>query len=103
MENLKENNAVKIVQVAYAAGCNMPRHVATCDAYLIAEEGNALLIYADERREVNKGSFAMIPANEEHLLKVIDDFKGFIVLQQDGIIRFADEKLQAKEDEKRPD
>lgn len=92
MENLKEDNAVKIVQVAYAAGTNMRRHIATCDAYLIAEEGNALLIYADERIEVNQGNFAMIPANEEHLLKVIQDFKGFIVLKQDGVITFIDEK-----------
>ena len=92
MENLEEDNAVKIVQIAYAAGTNMRRHIATCDAYLIAEEGNALLIYADERVEVNQGNFAMIPANEEHLLKVIRDFKGFIVLQQDGVITFIDEK-----------
>jgi quercetin dioxygenase-like cupin family protein len=97
MENLREDKAVKIIQVAYAAGTNMPRHVATCDAYLIAEEGNALLIYAGEQREVNEGSFAMIPANEEHLLKVIRNFKGFIVLQQDGVINFADEKHQINE------
>jgi len=92
MENLSEDKVVKIVQLAYAAGTNMRRHIATCDAYLIAEEGYALLIYADERREVNEGSFAMIPANVEHLLKVITDFKGFIVLQQDGVINFIDEK-----------
>ena len=92
MENLEEDKTVKIVQIAYAAGTNMRRHIATCDAYLIAEEGNALLIYADERVEINQGNFAMIPANVEHLLKVIKDFKGFIVLQQDGVINFIDEK-----------
>ncbi|RFZ85134.1 hypothetical protein DYU05_05905 [Mucilaginibacter terrenus] len=92
MENLTEDKNVKVVQVAYAASTNMRRHVATCDAYLIAEEGSALLIYADEQLEVNAGSFAMIPANVEHLLKVIQDFKGFIVLKRDGLINFTDEK-----------
>ncbi|WP_374950111.1 hypothetical protein [Mucilaginibacter sp.] len=94
MENLKESKGVKIIEVAYAAGTNMPRHIATCDAYLVAEEGNALLVYAGERREVHKGNFAMIPANEEHLLKVVEDFKGFIVLQEGASIRFADEAHQ---------
>ena len=89
MENLTGENIVKIIPVAYTTGSNMPRHIATCDAYLVAEEGNALLIYAGERQEVKKGSFAMIPANEEHILKVIEDFKGFIVLQIGAQITFA--------------
>jgi quercetin dioxygenase-like cupin family protein len=92
MENLSENKEVKIVQVAYLAGTNMRRHIASCDAYLVAEEGYALLIYANEKIEINQGNFAMIPANEEHMLKVIQDFKGFIVLQQDGVITFLNEK-----------
>jgi quercetin dioxygenase-like cupin family protein len=94
MENLTGEGIVKIIPVAYTTGTNMPRHVASCDAYLVAEEGNALLIYAGERQEVKKGSFAMIPANEEHLLKVIEDFKGFIVLQKDARITFADAQHQ---------
>lgn len=98
MENLVENRAVKIIPVSYAAGTNMARHVATCDAYLIAEEGNALLIYANEQCEVSKGSFIMIPANEEHLLKVIEDFKGFIILEYDGVINFADENKTNKDE-----
>ncbi|HEY9364352.1 MAG TPA: cupin domain-containing protein, partial [Chitinophagaceae bacterium] len=68
---------------------NMPRHFATSDAFVIVESGNALLIYKGETCELKKGTSLSIPAHEPHILKVIEDFKAYIILGSDALITYA--------------
>ncbi|RYU92176.1 cupin domain-containing protein [Mucilaginibacter terrigena] len=82
----KEN--MKVVYLELAAGTSMPRHIATGDACLVVEKGMALLIYRDETRELTKGIVTVIPANQQHMLKIIKDFKAYIVLTANADIEY---------------
>lgn len=88
MKQLQTNEHFQVVKIELTAGANMKRHIATSDAYLIVEDGNALLIYAGETYELSKGETFLIPANEQHMLKIIDDFKAWIVLANGAQIRY---------------
>ena len=76
----QKNEHYKEVKVELAAGVNMPSHVATTDVFVIVESGDALVIHKGETCELGPGSNEAIPAHEPHLLKVISDFKAFIIL-----------------------
>lgn len=89
MKEVEKNDHYKIVAVELQAGTNMPRHLATSDAYIIVESGNALLIFKSETFELNAGSNMVIPSREPHILKVIRDFKAFVVLAKDAVIDFS--------------
>jgi len=52
------------------------------------------LIYAGETRELSAGMVALIPANEQHMLKIIQDFKAFIILEKDALIKYPDHDSQ---------
>ncbi|SEN59437.1 Cupin domain-containing protein [Mucilaginibacter gossypiicola] len=88
MKQLQTNEHFQVVKIEFAAGANMKRHIATSDAYLIVEDGNALLIYAGETYELSKGETFLIQANEEHMLKIINDFKAWIVLANGAQIKY---------------
>lgn len=88
MKQLQITEYYKVVKVEFAAGHSMPRHVATSDAFLIVESGKALLIFEKETVELSKGVTQPIPANEQHMLKIIDDFKAYIVLANEAKINF---------------
>ena len=89
MKELEKNEHYKILTVELAAGTSMPRHLATSDAYIIVESGDALLIFKGETYELSPGSNMSIPSREPHLLKVIRDFKAFVVLAKDAVIDFS--------------
>jgi len=95
MKQLHITDHYKVVQVNFAAGHSMPRHVATSDAFLIVESGKALLIFEKETVELSQGTTQPIPANEEHMLKIIDDFKGYIVMANESKINFSKPNQQA--------
>ena len=95
MKQLHITDHYKVVQVNFAAGHSMPRHVATSDAFLIVEPGKALLIFEKETVELSQGTTQPIPANEEHMLKIIDDFKGYIVMANESKINFSKPNQQA--------
>jgi quercetin dioxygenase-like cupin family protein len=88
MKEIETNDHYKILKVELPAGTNMPRHFATSDAFVIVESGNALFICKGETCELKKGSNFSIPARELHILKVIEDFKAYIVLANDALITF---------------
>jgi quercetin dioxygenase-like cupin family protein len=88
MVELQTNDHYKVARIELPAGTNMPRNFATSDAYLIVESGNALLIYKGETLELVNGTNFSIPAHEPHILKVISDFKAFIVLANDAKITY---------------
>ena len=90
MQQLQVNDHFKVLKVELKAGVNMPRHFATSDAFLIVESGSALLIYSGERHELNKGDNICIPASEQHILKIIEDFKAYVVLASDAQIKYLD-------------
>lgn len=89
MKQLQINDHYKIVKVEMPAGANMPRHFATSDAFVMVESGNALLFYKEEAYELKQGSTLSIPAHEPHLLRVVEDFKAFIVLANDAVITYS--------------
>lgn len=89
MKEVEKNDHYKIVTVELLARTNMPRHLATSDAFIIVESGSALLIFKGETYELSQGSNMTIPSREPHLLKVIRDFKAFVVLAKDAVIDFA--------------
>lgn len=86
MKELIKNNHYKIVKVELPAGANMPRHYATSEAFVMVEQGDALLICKDEKCELRPGMNVCIPSHEEHILKVIEEFKALIVLSSDAVI-----------------
>ena len=90
MKPLQITDHYQVVKVELAAGCSMPRHVATSDAFVIVESGKALLIFAGETYELSKGVNMPIPANEEHMLKILEDFKAYIVLANTAGIQFSE-------------
>lgn len=89
MQELQINTHYKVIKVEFTAGTNMPRHCATSDAFVIVECGSALLIYKGETLELMPGSTISIPANEPHLLKIIEDFRAYIILAGDAAIHYA--------------
>ncbi|HVW95902.1 cupin domain-containing protein [Mucilaginibacter ginsenosidivorans] len=89
MQELQKNDHYKIIGIEISAGTNMPRHFTTSDAYVIVESGNALLIYKSETSELKKGMSLSIPSHEPHILKVIEDFKAYIVLANDAVITYS--------------
>jgi len=90
MKPLQITDHYQVVKVELAAGCSMPRHVATSDAFVIVESGKALLIFAGETYELSKGVNMPIPANEQHMLKILEDFKAYIVLANTAGIQFSE-------------
>lgn len=88
MVELVENNHYKVIQVELPAGTNMPRHFATSDAFVIVENGSALLIYRGETCELSAGMHLCISSHEEHILKVVEDFKALIVLARNAVITY---------------
>ncbi|WP_295715191.1 cupin domain-containing protein [Mucilaginibacter sp.] len=90
MKQIEANENFQVVKIELTAGTHMKRHIATSDACLIVGEGSALLIYAGETYELNKGQTFLIPSGEEHMLKIIADFKAWIVLGKGAQIRYAE-------------
>ncbi|MDP9079609.1 MAG: hypothetical protein M3O71_19445 [Bacteroidota bacterium] len=88
MEKLKNDKDLQIIDIKLPAGANISGHIATCDACLMVEAGKALLIFAGETRELSPGVVTLIPANEQHLLKIIKDFKAIIILEKDALIKY---------------
>lgn len=88
MKELLKNEHYKVIKVEFAAGTNMPRHLATPDAFVIVERGSALLIYKGETLDLMPGATVSIQANEQHMLKIIDDFSAYIILAGDAAIHF---------------
>lgn len=88
MQELLKNDHYKVVRVELPAGASMPRHFVTSDAFVMVESGSALLICKGETCELVGGSNLSIPALEPHLLKVITNFKAFIVLANDAVITY---------------
>ena len=89
MEELTKNKQYRIIKVELPAGTNMSRHFATSDALIMVESGNALLIYKGETFELCAGSNQCIAAHEEHILKVVEDFKALIVMGSDAVITYS--------------
>ncbi|GAB2977522.1 hypothetical protein GCM10027049_10850 [Mucilaginibacter puniceus] len=89
MQEIEKNEHYKVVKIEFPAGMNMPRHSATSDAFLIVETGEALLVYKGDTYELASGAYQTIPAFEPHLLKVISDFKAYIILAKDAEINYA--------------
>ena len=96
MKQLEITDHYKVVKVEFAAGHSMPRHVATSDAFMIVESGKALLIFEKETFELSQGVTQSIPANEEHMLRVVDDFKAYIVMANESKINFSKSGQQAR-------
>ncbi len=92
MKSLQITDQYQVVKIELAAGCGVPRHVATSDTFVIIESGTALLIFSEQTYELSKGINMSIPANEQHMLKILEDFKAYIVLANTAQIQFPEKQ-----------
>ncbi len=90
MKELQRNDHYKILQVELPSGASMPRHFVTSDAFVVVEAGHALLICKNETCELSTGNSVSIPAREPHMLKIIEDFKAYVVLANDALINYSE-------------
>ena len=88
MKQIEINNHYKVLRVEIPAGKDVPRHYATFDAFIMVNSGNALLIFSDETIELKKDSYFSITANRPHTLRIVEDFKAWIVLANDAEIKY---------------
>ena len=88
MNEVFHNNRYRILNVSIPGGQNMPSHHATSDAFVIVLEGEALLILGDETIELHAGSQQAIPSGQQHILRVVADFKACIVMEAGAEIDF---------------
>ncbi len=88
MEQQMTNDRYQVIKVELAAGRNMPRHHATSATLLVVESGSALLIFPGETYELGRGEHFSIPAGEQHLLKIIEDFKAYIILANGAQLQY---------------
>ena len=90
-KQLTENPAYKVLQVALAAGEEMPRHFATSDAFIIVEQGEAVVFFTDQEVSLHAGSTLAIPATKPHTLVVKQDFRSNVILAGGSRIQFSDQ------------
>lgn len=88
MKQLFSNSHYKILEVSLNKGELMPLHKATSDAFIIVKRGAGTIIFADREIELIQGATQLIPANEQHQLKINDDFNACIVLASPAEINF---------------
>lgn len=88
MNQLYNNKQYKIIALELPAGKLMPRHYATSDAFIIVIYGLASLIMGNQTVELKQGSTFLIPANQAHILEIIENFKANIVMASHAEIKF---------------
>jgi quercetin dioxygenase-like cupin family protein len=85
---LKFGNSFKTLQINGLAGTQMPEHHSTKEAVIVVQEGQALLKMGDSNHKLRKGSVFIIPAANNHSLKIIEDFKAVAIMANNSEINF---------------
>ena len=88
MKQLFSNSHYKVLEVSLNNGDTMPLHKATSDAFIIVKKGTGKIIFVDREIQLIQGTTQLIPANEQHQLKINDDFNACIILASHAEINF---------------
>ena len=80
MKEIHRNGAYRVLRLRLASGETMPRHFAATDAFVIAQEGKAEIVFPDRRIALVPGSTQPIPVREPHSLTASEDFTAFVIL-----------------------
>lgn len=88
MKQLFSNSHYKVLEVSLNKGDSMPLHKATSDAFIIVKKGAGKIIFVDRETQLTQGTTQLIPANEQHQLKINDDFNACIILAFQAEIKF---------------
>ena len=80
MKEIHGNGAYRVLKLTLASGETMPRHFAATDAFIIAQEGKAEIVFPDRRIALVPGSTQPIPVREPHSLTASEDFTAFVIL-----------------------
>lgn len=80
--------SLKILQINAMSGMEMPLHYSTKEAVIVVQEGEAFLRTQDREYFLESGSTLLIPANVEHSLSIILNFKAVAIMAIDSEINF---------------
>jgi quercetin dioxygenase-like cupin family protein len=85
---LHQNKLFKVLQASGKKGSSLPTHYCTDEAFIVANEGTAILEIEGKAHVLAVSSHATIPANARHTLRLTSDFLGFIVMHSDASIQY---------------
>ena len=88
IKKIFESNSFKVMNVTLNKGETMPNHKATSEAFIIVKHGKAKIIFDYKEIGLQHDSTQLIPANENHILEVMEDFSACIVFPIEGEIEF---------------
>ncbi|MCM4167267.1 L-ectoine synthase [Arenibacter antarcticus] len=88
LTHLEVGDSLKILQINALAGTEMPLHHSTKEAVIVVQEGEAFLNAEGKEYFLEKGSTLLIPANMEHSLKILENFKAVAIMAKDSTIHF---------------
>lgn len=83
-----QNSNFKVLDITLSAGETMPLHKATSDAYVMNRQGKGKLTIDDKEIILNQGDSFLIPANQEHKLEIMEDFKASVIMFPEAKIDF---------------
>ncbi|HRP88439.1 MAG TPA: cupin domain-containing protein [Edaphocola sp.] len=88
MKEALQNSSFKVLEVSLNKGEAMPLHKASSDAYVINRQGKGKITIAGREVILNQGETFLIPANQEHTLDILEDFRASIVMFPEAKIDF---------------
>lgn len=88
MEPAASGEDFKVLNVSAPAGAEMPEHHATTEAVICVQSGKAILSMGGKTHELTVGKSIILPANEDHSLKIEEEFKAHVVMKKEGEIKF---------------
>jgi quercetin dioxygenase-like cupin family protein len=88
MAQLTTGESFKIFQVRGMAGMGMPLHHSTGEAVVIVSEGSAVLKIGEKEHLLQEGGAFIIPAKQNHSLRLNTRFKALVVMSRESNIEF---------------
>ena len=92
LKALFEGDQFTTFHATIAAGDQIPRHMATQDAYLVIVRGLARLKFDHSEVLLQQGSGTFIPPDFPHTLEVLENLEAYLFLAAGGAIEFLDKK-----------
>ncbi|MGW8123682.1 cupin domain-containing protein [Roseivirga echinicomitans] len=80
---IEDGKKMTIKQMEALAGQLLPRHKASDESVVVVLQGECVLKFADKDHLLSQGSSIIVPAEEWHQIKVIQDFRALHVMPKD--------------------
>jgi quercetin dioxygenase-like cupin family protein len=78
----------KVLKVSGNPQNKMPLHIATGEAVIFIEKGEALLGISDKEITLKAGDSQIIPAMQPHTLLIKDNFQAIVIMGIESEIKF---------------